>query len=51
MTDNERELFNIIREHNNPEQALELAINLAIDFLTKHEEPQDTSFVHPRVSA
>ena len=32
MTDNERELLNIIREHANPEQAVEIAINLMIDF-------------------
>lgn len=51
MTANEKELLNIIRTHDNPEQALDMAIRLMIDFLEQHEEPQDTSFVHPRVSA
>lgn len=51
MTDNENELLNIIRDYNNPEQAVEIAINLLIDFLEKHEVPQDTSSVHLPVSA
>ena len=51
MTNNEKELINIIREHDNPEQAVEIAIQLIIDFLEKHEEPQYTSSVHPPVSA
>jgi hypothetical protein len=51
MTDNEKELLNIIRSHDNPERAVGIAIEIMIDFLKKHEEPQDTSFVHPRVSA
>ena len=51
MSNNEKELLNIIRNHDNPEQAVEIAIKLMFDFLEKHEEPQDTSFVHPRVSA
>lgn len=51
MTDNERELLNIIRNHNNPEQAMEVAFNLMLDFLTKPEAPQDTFSVHPLVSA
>ena len=46
MTDNERELFSIIQSHNDPEQAVEFAINLAIDFLRKREAPQGTSSVH-----
>ena len=51
MTDNEKELLDIIRSHDNPKQAVEIAIELMIDFLKKREEPQDTSSVHPRVSA
>lgn len=51
MTDNERELLNIIRTHDNPERAVEIAINLMIDFLAQHEVPQDTSFERPRESA
>lgn len=50
MTNNERELLNIIRDCENPEYAAEMALNLLIDFLAKHEELQDTSSVHPRVS-
>lgn len=46
MTDNERELLNIIRTHDNPDRAVEIAINLMIDFLAKHEELQCTSSVH-----
>ena len=51
MSDIEKELISIIREHDNPEQAVEIAIKLMFDFLEKHEVPQDTSSVHPRVSA
>lgn len=51
MSTNEKELLNIIREYDNPEQAIEIAVKLMIDFLEKHEEPQDTSSEHPRVSA
>ena len=51
MSNNEKELLQIIREHDNPEQALDIAIGLMFDFLEKHEEPQDTSFEHPLVSA
>ena len=51
MTNNEKELLNIIRSHDNPEQAIDIAIHLMIDFLEKRGEPQDTSSVHPPVSA
>lgn len=51
MTNNERELLNIIRGCENPKRATEMALNLLIDFLATREEPQDTSSVHPRVSA
>ena len=51
MSNNEKELLNIIREHDNPEQAIEIAIKLMIGFLEKREEPQDTSSERPRVSA
>jgi hypothetical protein len=51
MTDNERELLNIIRGYDNPEQAVKIALDLMIDFLAKLEAPQDTSSVHPLVSA
>lgn len=51
MTDNEKELLNIIREHDDPERAVGIAIELMIAFLEKRGVPQDTSFEHPRVSA
>ena len=51
MTDNEKELLNIIREHDNPERAIEIAIGLMITFLEMREELRDTSSVRPRVSA
>ena len=37
MTDNEKELINMIRENDNPEQALMTATVIIIDFLKQHE--------------
>ena len=51
MTANEKELLNLIRTHENPEQALEIAIELLITFLDEREAPQYTSLAPPRVSA
>lgn len=51
MTENEKELLEIIRSHPEPEQAVEFAINLLIDFSAKHEVPLNTSSVHLRESA
>ena len=51
MTDNEKELIQIIRENDNPKQAIEIAIHLMIDFLAKREVPQDTSSARHRESA
>ena len=51
MTTNEKELFNIIHSHDNPERVLEIAIELMADFLAEREVPQDTSSVHLRVTA
>lgn len=45
MTENERELINLIRENDNPQQALAIAMELMIDFLEKYGAPQDTSSV------
>ena len=51
MTENERELINLIRENDNPQQALAIAMELMIDFLEKYGVPQDTSSVlHREVS-
>jgi hypothetical protein len=46
MTENERELLNTIRGHDNLEDAIAIAIQLMIVFSTKREVPQDTSSVH-----
>ena len=51
MTENEIELINLVRTHDNPTEAVEIALKLMIDFLEKREALQDTSSVHPRVSA
>ena len=51
MTNNEKELLNIIHQYSNPEKAIEIAMDIMIDFLAKHEELQDTSFERPPESA
>lgn len=51
MTDNEHELLNLIRNHDDPGTAFKIAMDIMIDFLAQREAPQDTSFGHPRVSA
>ena len=43
VTENERELINLIRENDNPQQALATAMELMIDFLRSYGVPQDTS--------
>lgn len=37
MTRNELELLNMIREHDNPEIALETALEIIISYLEQHE--------------
>lgn len=51
MSDNERELLNIIREHDNPKQALDIAIGLMFDFLDGREAPQETSPARLQITA
>lgn len=51
MTDHELELLYIIRTNKDPNKALEIALDLMIDFLKKREAPQDTFSAHPRESA
>lgn len=51
MTDHELELLYIIRSHDDPEKALQIAMSLMIDFLAKREAPQDTSSEHLQESA
>ena len=40
MTENEKELLAIIRENENPEQAIVIAIETIISYLTQHEPSQ-----------
>lgn len=49
MTDNELELLYIIRTQENPEKALEIAIQTIIEFLERSESYQEPSVVCPRV--
>ena len=41
MTENEYELLNIIRNHNNPEQALDVALQIILAFLEQDESSQE----------
>jgi hypothetical protein len=45
MTNNEKELLNIIHQYSNPEKALKIAMDLIVDFSKNFEVPQDTSSV------
>lgn len=45
MTNNEKELLNIIYQHSNPEQAIEIAMKTILAFLE-----QDGSFQEPPVA-
>ena len=40
MTDNEKELIRIIRENDNPEQALMAATVIILGFLKQHESSE-----------
>lgn len=51
MTNNEKELLDIIHQSSNPEKALITAIDLVMVFLLNCEAPQGTSFeLHQEVS-
>ena len=41
MTENEYELIKMIRENDNPEQALMTAAVIIIDFLKQHESSEE----------
>ena len=41
MTENEKELIKLIRENDNPEQALMTAAVIILDFLKQHESCQE----------
>ena len=51
MTDNERELIYMIRNHKNPEEALKGAISIILAYLALHESSQEPSFAVPRERA
>lgn len=51
MTDYEIELLNIIRTHDNPEQALEIALQIIIEFLKQSESCPEPSVACRRESA
>lgn len=41
MTDHEKELIKLIRENDNPEQALMTATVIILDFLKQHESSEE----------
>ena len=45
MTVNETELINLIRENDNPEQAIITATAIILEYLTQHESSEEQSFV------
>ena len=51
MTDNERELINIIRENDNPEEALITATAIILDFLKQLGSSEEQASAYPRESA
>lgn len=51
MTDNERELINIIRTSEDPQKVAEYMLNLFLDFLRTSAPSQETPSACPRESA
>jgi hypothetical protein len=51
MTENERELINMIRESDHPDKVAEYMLNLFLDYLRTHAPSQETPVVVPRESA
>ena len=51
MTENEIELINIVREQDNPVQALMIAINIIVSYLMQRESSLKPSPVVPRERA
>ena len=41
MTDNEKELISLVRNHSNPEKALEVAIKIILEFLEQDGSSQE----------
>lgn len=48
MTDNERELIHIIREHNAPEQDLIIALDIILNYLNRRESSESKLSVDSR---
>ena len=51
MTANEIELINLIRENDNPEQALTTAVDVILLYLTLHGSSEGQAAVAPQVLA
>lgn len=51
MTDNEKELLNIINSHDDPKLALEIAIQTISIYLEQHESYQEPSVVRSQALA
>ena len=51
MTENERELINIIRESNEPEKVASYMLNLFLDYLHTHAPSQETPVVELQESS
>jgi hypothetical protein len=46
MTNNEMKLLNIIKNHDNPEKAIEIAVKTIIAFLEQDESSQEPPLVY-----
>ena len=51
MTNREKELLHIIRQHDNPEQALEITLKIIAEFLEQDESSQEQPLVCPQESS
>ena len=51
MTDNELKLINLIRENDNPTQALMTATLIVLDYLKQHESFEEQAAVDLRESS
>lgn len=51
MTANELELINLIRENENPNQALTTAVDIILLYLTLHESSEVQAVVAPQALA
>ena len=49
MSKNELELVNMIRENDNPEQALMAAATIILGYLKQHESSEEPVAVYPQV--